>query len=144
MNSNNYVIEHNKIEIEQVATFHIPLYFMHIYLYSRSQSSINVTEGYLLSGIIEINVSICIWNLSLLCCTKNHFCGVYIRDEYLLGETQQIQNICKTFVLRRWSNIAQMLYKCFVFTGHWCTLFLSQWTTYYFSSNYVRSILYQP
>ena len=36
--------------------------------------------------------------------------------------TQQTQNICITFCttsaqrLRRWSNIVQMLYKCFVFT----------------------------
>ena len=30
--------------------------------------------------------------------------------------SQQTQNICITFV-QRWSNIVQMLYKCFVFAG---------------------------
>ena len=44
------------------------------------------------------------------------------------GLAQQTQNICITFVqrLRRWSNIVQMLYKCFVFSGlftHACTVY---------------------
>ena len=50
-----------------------------------------------------------------------------IRDRTLLNliyvnmpqDTQQTQNICTTSAqrLRRWTNIVQMLYKCFVFPG---------------------------
>ena len=37
----------------------------------------------------------------------------------ILMSSQQTQNICTTFVQRRrrWSNIVQMSYKCFVFAG---------------------------
>ena len=36
------------------------------------------------------------------------------------ANTKHLYNICTTSAqrLRRWSNIIQMLYKCFVFTGH--------------------------
>ena len=36
------------------------------------------------------------------------------------ANTKHLYNICTTSAqrLRRWSNIVQMLYKCFVFTGH--------------------------
>ena len=33
------------------------------------------------------------------------------------NRSQQTQNILYNFSLRRWSNIVQMLYKCFVFAG---------------------------
>ena len=38
------------------------------------------------------------------------------------ANTKHLYNICTTSAqrLRRWSNIAQMLYKCFVFTGILC------------------------
>ena len=36
--------------------------------------------------------------------------------------TKQLYNICTTAAqrLRRWSNVVQMLYKCFVFAGYLC------------------------
>ena len=40
------------------------------------------------------------------------------REQIAQMLTQQTQNICITFnIIRRWFNIVQMLYKCFVFAG---------------------------
>ena len=38
---------------------------------------------------------------------------------YIPADTKHLYNICTTLSqrLRRWSNIVQMLYKCFVFAG---------------------------
>ena len=43
-------------------------------------------------------------------------------------DAQQTQNICITFIqrLRRWSNILQMIYKCFMFTA-WVILWEIAW-----------------
>ena len=44
---------------------------------------------------------------------------VMSRYHSIIVLTQQTQNMCITIVQRqRWSNIAQMLYKCFVFAGY--------------------------
>ena len=46
-----------------------------------------------------------------------HFTILYIIA--FPGNTKHLSNICTMYAqrLRRWSNIVQMLYKCFVFTG---------------------------
>ena len=50
----------------------------------------------------------------------------------LKANTKHLYNICTTSAqrLRRWSNIVQILYKCFVFTG------LGTWIPIYIAENY--------
>ena len=48
-----------------------------------------------------------------------HLCYCMVYGELLLVTTKHLYNICTMLDQRRrrWSNFAQMLYKCFVFTG---------------------------
>ena len=58
---------------------------------------------------------------NVLICNKGK---IYTINKWLFpASTKRLHNICTTSAqrLRRWSNIVQMLYKCFVFTGLYIT-----------------------